>query len=177
VWRLDDGSRLLFRDPRRFGGLWALPTRGALDRRWATLGPDALSINARSLGNRLDTTTRDLKAALLDQGVVAGLGNIYVDEALFLARLHPLTPASSHSRSEVGRLATAIRTILRRAISDGGSTLRDYVDAQGRPGRRQLSHAVYARAGKPCIRCSATLIGSRVAQRGTVICPQCQPVS
>jgi formamidopyrimidine-DNA glycosylase len=174
LWRLDDASRLLFRDPRRFGGLWALPTPDALEGRWQALGPDALTVTASTLARRLATTSRGLKAALLDQDLIAGLGNIYVDEALFLARLHPLAPASNLTRSDVARLATAIRTILRQAISDGGSTLRDYVDAQGNPGRRQRSHAVYARAGRPCVRCSTTLVGSRVAQRGTVICPQCQ---
>lgn len=173
-WRLDDGSRLLFRDPRRFGGLWALPSVDALNERWASLGPDALSIRAGRLGAALSGTRRPIKAALLDQRVVAGLGNIYVDEALFAAGIHPLVPASELANDRVGLLVREIRRILRQSLQSGGSTFRDYRDAQGRPGRTQDRHMVYGRAGRPCGRCSTTLVSLVIAQRTTVICPQCQ---
>ncbi len=174
AWRLDDGSRLVFRDPRRFGGLWAVIDAVDLTERWRALGPDALTIPTAALHDALTRTTRPLKAALLDQGVLAGVGNIYADEALFGAGLHPLLPANEVSSGDARCLASEIRRILRAAVRRGGSTIRDYRDGSGQAGSFQDTHAVYGRAGLPCPRCCACLVGIRVAQRQTVFCPQCQ---
>jgi formamidopyrimidine-DNA glycosylase len=175
AWRLEEGGHLLFRDPRRFGGLWSFPSVEALiAARWSPLGPDALTISTDRLAPRLAATARPIKAALLDQVVLAGVGNIYADEALFHARLHPAMPAKALEPAQVDRLARAIRDILGRAVQAGGSTLRDYVDANGQPGRHQFSHSVYGRAGLACRVCGSILVGSTLAQRTTVHCPQCQ---
>lgn len=174
AWRLDDGSRVLFRDARRFGGVWALGSVGDLDRRWGELGPDALTISARALAAALAGTDRALKACLLDQRALAGVGNIYADEACWAAGVHPARAARSLDGPEVQRLAGAIRRVLRSAIQAGGSTLRDFVDAQGNPGSYRASHAVYGRSGGPCRRCGATLVSGTLAQRTTVWCPGCQ---
>ncbi|MEM7755089.1 MAG: bifunctional DNA-formamidopyrimidine glycosylase/DNA-(apurinic or apyrimidinic site) lyase [Planctomycetota bacterium] len=178
TWRLDDGSRLVFRDPRRFGGLWLLPDRSALDARWAELGPDALTANAGQIAAALcawSGSRRAIKAALLDQGVVAGVGNIYADEALFRAGVHPETPLSGLGGRRARRIAQTVRDVITAAVAAGGSTLRDYADGDGNPGSAQRSHKVYGRAGEPCTACGATLESGQVAQRTTVWCPGCQP--
>jgi formamidopyrimidine-DNA glycosylase len=168
-------GRLVFRDPRRFGGLWGYATVGALRReRWARLGPDALDVAPAVIRQALARTRRPVKAALLDQRLIAGVGNIYADEALFAAGVHPLTPACRLDPAASRRLAAALRAILRRAIRWGGSSLRDYVDATGGPGRFAARHKVYGRASLPCVRCGSTLEGRQVGQRTTVFCPGCQ---
>jgi formamidopyrimidine-DNA glycosylase len=175
TWRLDDGARLLFRDPRRFGGLWTFPSLDALrTARWAALGPDALTLTAPDLAAALAGSRRAVKAALLDQSAIAGVGNIYADEALFVARIRPQRPAAKLTPPEVLRLATAIRAVLEQATESGGSTLRDYVDAGGQAGRHQLAHAVYGRGGEACLVCGGGLRSTLVAQRTTVYCPRCQ---
>jgi formamidopyrimidine-DNA glycosylase len=184
VWTLDGSGggwggggasgRLVFRDPRRFGGLWTIGPPALLAARWATLGPDALTIDASEFGARLAGTKRPIKAALLDQIVIAGVGNIYADEALFLACLHPARRASSLAPADTARLAQAIRAVLTAAIDAGGSTLRDYISADGDRGRAQLAHKVYARAGRPCLSCGTTLKSCVLAQRTTTWCPKCQ---
>lgn len=175
-WRLEDGSLLTFRDPRRFGGVWTFSTCEELvDRRWRALGDDALAITPAKLAAALSRTRRPLKAALLDQAVVAGLGNIYVDELLHACRLHPLHPADELDAGQVRRLVGAMRRLLDRAIAAGGSTLRDYVDGDGQAGGFQNLHRVYGRGGQPCPRCRSILLASLVAGRTTVHCPACQP--
>ncbi|MCC5830633.1 MAG: bifunctional DNA-formamidopyrimidine glycosylase/DNA-(apurinic or apyrimidinic site) lyase [Phycisphaeraceae bacterium] len=175
IWRLDDGRAMVFRDPRRFGGIWCFDDeRSMRDSRWSLLGPDALLIDASALTARMRGTRRAVKAALLDQRLVAGLGNIYVDEALFLAEIHPLPAAALLSRPRVARLVEAIRRVLEAAIEAGGSSLRDYIDALGRSGRFQSSHRVYGRGGLPCVRCGRALRTRIIATRTTVYCPRCQ---
>lgn len=174
IWRLDDGSMLSFRDPRRFGGVWCLAGMRDLKARWAALGPDAWDVTGEVLLSRVSRTTRPLKAALLDQGVLAGLGNIYVDEALFAARVSPMRPGTALEADEAERLAESIRLVLRRAVRLGGSSLRDYVDGTGRQGRAQATHAVYGRAGAPCPTCGRPLESGTLGQRTTVWCPACQ---
>jgi formamidopyrimidine-DNA glycosylase len=175
AWRLDNGSRLLFDDPRRFGGVWPFPTFTDLRRqRWAVLGDDALLITGNRLHERLQSTRRGLKAALLDQSIVAGLGNIYVDELLFERRLHPMGRADGLKLNDVHALVAAMRLLLRRSIASGGSSLRDYVDGNGQPGAFQLSHRVYGRAGQSCLRCDRRLRSQTIAGRTTVWCPGCQ---
>ncbi len=175
VWHLTDGEKLVFRDPRRFGGVWTFRTFHELyQSRWAKLGPDALTIQPAALHASLVRTTRPLKAALLDQNLIAGLGNIYVDELLFNCRFHPMTKANTLRVTDVRRLVRIMRTLLNQAIESGGSTLRDYVDGNGQKGDFQFSHLAYGRAGEPCSRCEAKLTNSQVAGRTTVHCPQCQ---
>lgn len=174
TWWLDDGSRLLFRDPRRFGGLWICPTRGCLDERWERLGPDALHVTTRALSAALQSRRAPIKATLLDQRVLAGVGNIYADEALFRARIRPGRPSPSLAASEIRRLASSIRALLQQAIRAGGSSIRDYRDAQGRRGLQQRRHAVYGRGGEPCVHCGNPLLLEIIAQRTTVSCAHCQ---
>ncbi len=177
-WRVRSrlgGGRLVFRDPRRFGGLWGYATREALRAaRWERLGPDALTAAAPLLARALARTRRPVKAALLDQRLIAGVGNIYADESLFAARVHPCLPACRVDGPACRRLAASIRSILRRSIRSGGSTIRDYVDGRGASGGFAARHRVYGRASLPCVRCSTPLVGQRLAQRMTVYCPSCQ---
>ncbi len=174
-WRLTQGRTLVFRDPRRFGGIWTFPSIEALmTGRWSLLGPDALTIRARELHPRLAATRRPLKAALLDQAALAGLGNIYIDELLFRCRLAPSRPAWTLSMSQVQHLITTMRRLLHRAIACGGSSVRDYVDSQGACGQFQLRHQVYGRGGQSCRRCGQRLTQEQIAGRTTVFCPHCQ---
>ena len=168
-------GRVLFRDPRRFGGLWTFDSVQSLEQaRWSQLGPDALHVSAEQLRQELEGSRRAVKAALLDQGVIAGVGNIYADEALFLSGIRPTRLASRLKPPEATRLAAALREVLKRSIETGGSTLRDYVDADGRRGTAQDAHAVYGRGGKPCVRGGRKLRQAQVAQRTTVWCAHCQ---
>jgi formamidopyrimidine-DNA glycosylase len=169
--------RLVFRDPRRFGGLTAYHSREVLDRVWNTLGPDALNIAGDELLDALARTRRPIKSALLDQSVLAGVGNIYADESLHAAGIHPLQTASAVPTAQVHRLASEIRRILGRATAEGGSTLRDYRDAFGKPGNAVQVHAAYGREGQPCLRCGTILLGLRLQGRATVFCPRCQDLS
>jgi formamidopyrimidine-DNA glycosylase len=160
-----------FRDPRRFGGVFWLGRDTAAD---ANMGPEPLQLRPSQLANRLAKTTRAIKNALLDQSVIAGLGNIYVDESLFRAGLHPLVPANELSAADVGRLNRAIKTTLRRALRHRGSTLRDYLDANGEAGAFQKLHAVYDREGKRCRRCKTAIVRIVLGGRSTHFCPRCQ---
>lgn len=176
-WQTDAGDQLLFRDPRRFGGLWWYPSERALyERRWAALGPDALTAGVADLSARLRGSHRAVKATLLDQGVIAGVGNIYADEALHLAGVHPKRRAGSLQASELERLHAAIRGVLEAAVSAGGSTIRDYRTPDGSRGSFQVKHRVYGRAGLTCLACGSTLRSGVVTQRTTVWCPSCQPL-
>ena len=154
--RTEEGWRVALIDPRRFGALDLLPTAGEDDHRLlAGLGPEPLepdftgAVLARSLAGR----TTPLKAALLDQRLVAGLGNIYVSEALFRARLSPFRPAGGTGRAAANRLASAIKATLTDAIAAGGSSLRDYVQPGGELGYFQHAWKVYGRTGEACERC------------------------
>lgn len=175
IWLLDDGRRIEFRDPRRFGGAWTFPNLAALrEARWRHLGEDALTITPAELYRRLHPAHRPIKAALLDQGVVAGLGNIYVDELLFRCGIHPRRRSSRLERPQIERMVRQMRRLLERAIEAGGSTLRDYVSANGQRGRFQTLHRVYGRTGQECLTCGTILRGIQVAGRTTVFCPTCQ---
>ena len=176
TWALASGAELRFVDPRRFGGLATHAGMEELRReRFAAAGPDALGATPARLHAALRRTGRPLKAALLDQAVLAGLGNIYADECCHAAGLSPHRPASSLTRAEVQRLVRAARRILKRAVSLGGSTLRDHADTFGNAGTAQTLHRVYGRGGEPCLGCGAELRRTQVAQRTTVHCPACQP--
>lgn len=168
---------LAFRDPRRFGGLTPYASMHDLRAAWSLLGPDGLGIRARALGQNLARTGRPIKAALLDQSIVAGVGNIYADEALFKSRINPLRPANQLRSTEVSRLAKALRSILSKAADAGGSTLQDYFDALGNPGAAVQLHAVYGRGGQPCLACGLPLSVCTVTARTTTFCPSCQDLS
>ncbi|MCL4221424.1 MAG: bifunctional DNA-formamidopyrimidine glycosylase/DNA-(apurinic or apyrimidinic site) lyase [Phycisphaerales bacterium] len=178
VWTLDDGTRLTFSDPRRFGLLGAHPDFEDLQHtRWRSLGPDALSLRAPDLIRACRGARRAIKTLLLDQKTLAGIGNIYADEALFDAGIHPLAPANSLSRPHLARLTSSIRRVLRQAIRSGGSSIRDFRSPLDTPGGYQSHHRVYGRSGLPCPRCGHTLVRTFIAQRGTVFCPHCQPAA
>ena len=169
--------KLVFRDPRRFGGLTAYPCLASLRAAWSKLGPDALDIGGDALIRRLHGSARPIKAALLDQGTIAGVGNIYADESLYAARIHPLARCRDVKEPAIIQLAAAIRGILKRAVESGGSTLQDYRDAFGQPGDAVQTHQAYGRAGLPCGRCRCALEEIRVGGRSTSFCPRCQDLS
>jgi formamidopyrimidine-DNA glycosylase len=177
VVRLDDGSDVAYRDVRRFG-TWLLLEPDELEPYLQNrLGAEPLSpeFTARSLGERLDGRKAPIKAAILDQRTLAGMGNIYADEALWWARIHPLRPAGDLDPDEIRRLHRAIRRALEAGIARQGATLRDYSTPDGGRGRMQHEFKVYGRGGEPCDRCGAPIEKTRVAGRGTWYCPSCQP--
>jgi formamidopyrimidine-DNA glycosylase len=179
-WEIVRGGRshstLVWRDPRRFGGVHAAPSLAALrSSAWKPLGVDALHVTPAQLAGILKGQ-RTVKALLLDQRAIAGVGNIYADEALFLARISPLQVAERVGADGAARLARALHIVLRKAIVRGGSTLRDHRSATGAAGKAQRAHAVYGRAGKSCVRCGGVLQSQRLAGRTTVWCPRCQPL-
>ena len=175
IWRLDDDSSLVFRDPRRFGGIWLFRDSQELWRqRWCKLGPDASLVKPRYLFKRLNITPRCVKAILLDQSVIAGLGNIYVDELLYVCRIHPLTPAHRIDFPTTTQLVRRMRRLLSRAIEDGGSSFRDYINGIGQRGRFQNKHCVYGRDNQPCKKCQTPLSSLKITGRHSVYCPKCQ---
>lgn len=175
AWAFPGGRQLWFRDPRRFGGVWAFDSEAQLhETRWRKLGPDGLIITPKQLHAGLSRTRRAIKAALLDQHLVAGLGNIYVDELLYATKLHPQKLALEVTGAECRRLIRAMRRILSQAIEAGGSTLRDYVDADGQAGGFQDRHKVYGRGGQPCRGCGQPLGTMVIAGRTTTACGACQ---
>jgi formamidopyrimidine-DNA glycosylase len=178
VVRLDDGSDVTYRDVRRFG-TWLLVEPSELDAYLAArLGDEPLArgFGPAALAARLANRRGPLKAALLDQRTLAGLGNIYVDEALWRARLHPLRPANSLDSDEVRALHRGIRAALRMGIARQGATLRDYSQPDGRRGSMQHEFKVYGREDEPCDRCGTPIAKTRAGGRGTWYCPTCQSV-
>jgi formamidopyrimidine-DNA glycosylase len=174
---LDDGTELRFSDQRKFGRVLHVTAAdiAALDGR---LGPEPLSsrFTADGLARSLDRRSGRLKSVLLDQSLVAGLGNIYVDEALFRARLHPLRDAGSLSPDEVRRLHQAIRDVLREGLTNRGTSFSSFRDGYGASGSNQNNLRVYGRgdSGSPCPRCGEALIRLTVGGRGSHLCPRCQ---
>lgn len=170
-----DAGHLFFDDVRAFGVLFA-GTDALLQRWdfWRTLGPEPLELDAAGLADCLRGRRTAIKAALLNQKVIAGIGNIYADEALFRAGIDPRTPAGTVAQEKAAPLLEALQGVLRLSIEQCGSSIRDYRDANGNVGAFQNSFAVYGRAGQLCTRCGATLERLRVGGRATVVCPQCQ---
>ena len=199
VFHLADGRELRYRDMRKFGriGLWpggGLRSVGAgsgarsrkvaegrgrfrIGEVFSGHGPEPLSrrFTAERLAERLARRTVRLKTLLLDQSFIAGVGNIYADEALWRARLHPLRPADSLSDAEVRRLHRAVRQVLREGIANRGASFSDYVGADGQPGANAERLAVYRRTDEPCLRCGSRVERIVVGQRSTHYCPRCQP--
>jgi formamidopyrimidine-DNA glycosylase len=179
VFELADGRQLRFRDTRKFGRIGLYPGRGR--RRVADVfarhGPEPLpdSFSAARLAVRLRRRRARLKTLLLDQSFIAGVGNIYADEALWRARLHPLRRADTLTEAEVRRLHRAIRAALREGLAGGGASYRDYVDPDGEPGLAAERMRVYRRTGRPCLRCGRPIQRMVVGQRATHFCPRCQP--
>jgi formamidopyrimidine-DNA glycosylase len=176
VLALDDGTVVASRDVRRFG-TWLLLEPEEVDAYVdARVGREPLedAYRAKHLAERLAGRRAPVKAALLDQRTVAGVGNIYADEALWRARIHPLRPAESLEPDEVKELHRAVRQALRVGIRRQGSTLRDYRQPDGAAGGAQHEFKVYGRGGEPCERCGTPIDKIRVAGRGTWYCPSCQ---
>jgi formamidopyrimidine-DNA glycosylase len=168
---------LHFRDVRRFGRLKLYRSKADLlaEAAIAKLGPEPLQIGLGEF-RKLLQRHRMIKALLLDQAVIVGFGNIYTDEVLFAARIHPAYPAESLSPLAVARLYRAMKRIFKRAIAAGGSTIRDFRGSDGRVGRFQTSLKVYQRTGKNCPRCRTKIQRLIIAGRSTHICPTCQPL-
>jgi formamidopyrimidine-DNA glycosylase len=176
VVRLDDGSDVLYRDMRRFG-TWLVVEPGELDPYLdARVGGEPLDpdFTARRLAETLAVRRAPIKAALLDQRRLAGVGNIYADEALWRARIHPLRPAGELSADEVRALHRGIRAALNAGIARQGATLSTYRTPDGSRGRMQHEFKVYGRLDEPCERCGTPIEKIRAAGRGTWFCPECQ---
>lgn len=174
---LDDGYQLRFWDVRKFGRVYLVEEPEQVT---GSLGPEPLAddLTLEGFRQRLAGRSGRLKSLLLNQAFLAGLGNIYADEALFRAGLHPLRSARSLTLLEAQRLYEAIRSVLRKAIADGGTTLGDggYVDAGGRAGDYQERIAVYGRTGETCIRCQTPIERLVIGGRSSHFCPCCQPM-
>jgi formamidopyrimidine-DNA glycosylase len=170
---LDDGSALLFSDRRKLGTAALLANERELERK---LGPEPLDrrFTTSVLAGRLGRHKAPIKAVLCDQKFVAGIGNMYADEALFSARIHPLRPANSLSAEETGRLHQAIREVLETGIANAGATFSDYRRPGGEKGRQQEAFKVAHRGGQTCYVCSTPIERIPVRNRGTYFCPRCQ---
>ena len=171
ILTLDRGGVLLYDDSRQFGRLQYSKDFPA---RVKKLGPEPLEIPFEEFEASLRKRHTRIKALLLNQDFLRGLGNIYADEALFRGGIHPLALASRIRGERARRLHRAIAEVLTEAIAAGGSSISDYVDAQGRKGFFQLSHRVYQRTGEPCVSCGAPIRRTLVAQRSSHYCPKCQ---
>jgi formamidopyrimidine-DNA glycosylase len=169
----DDGEDVLFRDVRKFGKVRWLP-KEASDPRLLKLGPDALTTTGARLFEATRKRKASIKTVLLDQEVIAGVGNIYADEALFRAGIRPSRAARSLTRPECERLSEAIRYVLARSIETGGSSISDYVQPDGSDGAYQDERRVYARAHEPCFACGTAIKRIVLGQRSTHYCPTCQ---
>ena len=177
IFPLDDGEiQLRFRDIRRFGSVTLFRSPQALADFFAAvgLGPEPFDIPPAYWRDCLRSTKRCLKAVLLDQSVVAGVGNIYADESLFEARLHPARLACDLDDAEATRLRRAVARVLRRAIERRGSSIRDYIGGSGLQGEYQNEFRVYGRTGESCPRCGTPIACLRLAGRSSHYCPQCQ---
>jgi formamidopyrimidine-DNA glycosylase len=173
-FELDDGRELRYTDIRRFGQMLLLHDAKIAELR-ERLGEDALTISAEEFRQRLAGRRARIKALLLDQSVLRGVGNIYADESLWRARLHPERLAAKLTGQEIDRLRQTVQRVLGDAIRLRGSSISDFVDSDGQPGGYQKWHRVYAREDKPCYRCHAIIRRVIVAGRSSHFCPRCQP--
>jgi formamidopyrimidine-DNA glycosylase len=171
-----NGVVLRYRDPRRFGAMLWSPGSTPDNRLLASLGvePFAVEFDADYLRHALRARRLTIKLALMDSHLVVGVGNIYANESLFRAGIHPGRAANRIGRERLARLVDAVRNTLSDAIAKGGSTLRDYVDSRGEPGYFQLEYCVYGREGEPCRICAAPIRVVRLGGRATYYCPRCQ---
>ena len=169
----DAGPEVYFRDVRKFGKLLWLPA-GATHERLDRLGRDALEVSGELLFAASRRRKAAIKSLLLDQAVLAGCGNIYADEALFLAGVRPARRAGAVTRAECEAIAAALRRVLRRSIETGGSSISDFIAPDGADGAYQSERRVYARAGEPCSRCGAAIRRRVIGQRASHFCASCQ---
>ncbi|AMB99609.1 hypothetical protein AWM75_06265 [Aerococcus urinaehominis] len=177
ILALDDGRDLRYNDVRKFGRIqiWPLNQKENAIAQLG-LGPEPEDLDANYLYQRLQATNRMIKPVLLDQKILAGLGNIYADEVLFLAKINPQRPASSLSQEEVAKLTSHIKALLAQAVAAGGTTIRTYTDSFGQSGHFQFDLNVYGRQGLNCPCCGHKIEKIKLAQRGTHFCPNCQPI-
>jgi len=173
IFHLDGGPELFFRDPRKFGAMWLVGDKNTIISK---LGPEPLEaeFTPQLLAQRLSQRTAPIKALLCDQGFVAGIGNMYADEALFLARIHPLRSGKSLSQSEIERLHHAIQQVLRSAINNKGASVDTYLRPNGQIGTAHFQFQVAHRGGEPCPVCGTPLERIPVRNRGSYFCPKCQ---
>ncbi len=175
VFALDNGNELRLRDPRRFGAAEYFPDSAALEAEMnAELGPEPFGLDPEYFRDAVRGTARNLKAILLDQSIVAGVGNIYADEACFRANLHPGRAGKRVTLAECDALRDAIEAVLTKAIESRGSTIRDYVGGSGLRGGFQNEFAVYGRTDEPCPTCGTAIKCARYAGRASHFCPVCQ---
>jgi formamidopyrimidine-DNA glycosylase len=172
IFTLDRGT-LLYDDQRQFG---RIQLTDAMPARVERLGPEPLEVSLEEFARRASGRKTAIKALLLNQDFLRGIGNIYADEALFRARIHPRTVAGRLRRPRLERLHRAIVEVLAEAIEGGGSSISDYVDPDGRKGWFQVRHRVYQRTGEPCVVCAAPIRRVLVAQRSSHYCPRCQRI-
>jgi formamidopyrimidine-DNA glycosylase len=170
---LDDGKELRYTDIRRFGRMQLLAD-GTREKVLGSLGLEPLEMTEEQFAAAMHARRARIKALLLDQHVLRGIGNIYADESLWRARIHPMRTGAMLKRDELHRLYRAVRDVLTEAIRLRGSSVSDYVDSEGRRGEFQLRHRVYQREGKKCFRCGATIRRAIVAGRSSHFCPKCQ---
>jgi formamidopyrimidine-DNA glycosylase len=173
VMLLGDGRELRYVDPRRFGRMAYLAGE-VLFEELKRFGADPLEVNLEEFRRRVQLRRARIKALLLDQSVLRGVGNIYADESLWKARIHPAQWGVRLKRPQVKSLYTELQKVLQKAIRFGGSSISDFLDPQGRPGEFQLQHRAYGREGKPCIRCKTPIRRMIVAGRSSYFCPNCQ---
>jgi formamidopyrimidine-DNA glycosylase len=173
VFYLDDGAAVHFRDPRKFGVMWLADDESDVD---TMLGPEPFDkgFTPATLAKILKNRTAPVKAVIIDQSVIAGIGNMYADEALFAARIHPLKPAGQLSADEIEKLHTAIRRVLGKALKKGGASVRNYIRPDGAPGTAHDEFVVAHGVGKKCPGCGGPIQRIVVRGRGTYICPRCQ---
>lgn len=170
---LDDGKELRYTDIRRFGSMQFLAD-GAREKALGSLGRDPLEMTEDQFATAIGSRRSRVKVLLLDQHVTSGIGNIYADESLWRARIHPMRIGATLKRDEIHRLYRAVREVLMEAIRLRGSSVSDYVDSEGRRGEFQARHRVYQRHGEKCFRCGTKIRRAIVAGRGTHFCPRCQ---
>ena len=170
IFTFDKGT-MIYDDPRQFG---RIEYGKELPARVARLGPEPLEVSVAEFSERLAQRASPIKAVLLNQAVVRGVGNIYADETLFRAGVHPKRRASSLSKERAARIHAAMREVLSEAIAAGGSSISDYVDADGAKGWFQIDHRAYGRTGEPCKTCATPINRILLAQRSTHYCPKCQ---
>ena len=171
---LDDGRELRYTDPRRFGRM-AYLTEGPLAEELRAFGADPLEVNAAEFAGRIRSRSARIKTLLLDQSVLRGVGNIYADESLWRAKIHPTRIGNRLSPKEAETLRKALQDILQKAIVMRGSSISDFLDANGEPGEYQRRHRAYGREGERCYRCRTVIRRIIVAGRSSYFCPKCQP--
>lgn len=171
---LDDGRELRYADPRRFGRM-AYLTADGLAAELPGFGADPLEVSAQEFAERIRGRHARIKALLLDQSVLRGVGNIYADESLWRAKLHPARLGSQLSKKQSELLRRVLQDVLRKAIEARGSSISNFLDAEGQPGEYQRRHRVYGREGKRCFRCGTSILRGIVAGRSSYFCPRCQP--